>query len=52
MFDFEVLDKESGDLLRKYVSCSYASGSVEVSKHAIVMGSGVFNALDVVGTGG
>lgn len=52
VFDFEVLDKESGELLRKYISCSYASGSVEVSKHAIVMGSGVFNALDVTGLGG
>jgi len=50
VFDFEVYDKDSGALLRKYVGCSYASGDLEVSKHAIVMQSAQFNALDVVGT--
>ncbi len=49
VFDFEVYDKDSGTLLRKYVSCSYASGDLEFSKHAIVMQSAQFNALDVVG---
>ena len=51
VFDIEVFDKTTGDLLRKYVGCSYASGDLEVSKHTIVMMSGTFNALDVVGTG-
>lgn len=50
VFDFEVYGKDDGELLRKYTGCSYASGSLEVSKHAIVMQSGVFNALDVTGT--
>jgi len=50
VFDFEVYSKTDGTLLRKYVGCSYASGDVEVSKHAIVMQSGHFNALDVQGT--
>ena len=50
VFDFEVYSKDDGTLLRQYVGCSYASGSLEVSKHAIVMQSGMFNALDVVGT--
>ena len=50
VFDFEVYSKTDGTLLRKYVGCSYASGDVEVSKHAIVMQSGQFNALDVQGT--
>lgn len=50
VFDFEVYDKDSGTLLRKYVGCSYASGDLEFSKHAIVMQSAQFNALDVVGT--
>lgn len=50
VFDFEVYDKDSGALLRKYVGCSYASGDLEVSKHAIVMQSAQFNALDVTGT--
>lgn len=50
VFDFEVYGKDDSELLRKYTGCSYASGSLEVSKHAIVMQSGVFNALDVTGT--
>lgn len=50
VFDIEVYSKDDGTLLRKYVGCSYASGDVEVNKHAIVMASGTFNALDVVGT--
>lgn len=51
VFDIEQYDKDSGQLLRKYVGCSYASGDIEVSKHSIVMASGTFNALDVTGTG-
>lgn len=51
VFDIEVYSKDDGTLLRKYVGCSYASGDLEVSKHAIVMSSGTFNALDVTGTG-
>jgi len=50
VFDIEVYSKDDGTLLRKYVGCSYASGDLEFSKHAIVMSSGTFNALDVVGT--
>lgn len=51
VFDIEVYSKDDGTLLRKYVGCSYASGDLEISKHAIVMSSGTFNALDVSGTG-
>lgn len=51
VFDIEQYDKDTGALLRKYVGCSYASGDVDVSKHAIVMVSATFMALDVVGTG-
>lgn len=51
VFDFVTIDKDSGAVLRKYVGCSYASGDVDVSKHAIVMNSAQFNALDVQGTG-
>lgn len=50
VFDIEVYSKDDGTLLRKYTGCSYASGDLEVSKHAIVMASGQFFALDVVGT--
>lgn len=51
VFDIEVYAKDDTTLLRKYVNCSYASGSIEVSKHAIVVQSAQFNALDVTGTG-
>lgn len=51
VFDFEKRSKSDGTVLRKYVGCSYASGSIDVQKHAIVMSSAQFNALDVTGTG-
>lgn len=51
VFDIEQYDNLTGDLIRKYVGCSYASGSVEVTKHAIVTANAQFNALDVSGTG-
>lgn len=51
VFDIEVIDRLTNDLLRKYTGCSYASGDIEVSKHTIVMQSAQFNALDVAGTG-
>lgn len=49
VMDFEVYDKDNGSLLRKYVGCSYASGDIEISKHAILVQSAQFNALDVTG---
>lgn len=49
VFDIESYDKDTGELLRKYVGCTYASGELEVSKHAIIMSSGTFMALDVTG---
>lgn len=51
VFDFETYSKDDGKLLRKYVGCSYASGDMDISKHAIVMQSAQFNALDVTGMG-
>jgi hypothetical protein len=50
VFDFETYDKDSGAILRKYVGCSYDSGSVTITKHAIVMQQAQFLALDVSGT--
>ena len=49
VFDFEVYSKDDGTLLRKYVGCSYASGSIDIQKHQIAVQSAQFNALDVVG---
>lgn len=52
VFDIIAQDKDTGAVMRKYTGCSYASGDLEIGKHAIVMSSAVFNALDVSGTGG
>ena len=52
VFDIAVQDKDTGQVLRKYIGCTYASGDLEVQKHAIVMTSGSFVALNVVGDGG
>ncbi len=49
VFDLEIFDKDTGSLLRKYVGCSYDSGDIDVSAHQIVVQSGQFKALDVVG---
>ena len=49
VFNFEIYSKDDGTLLRKYIGCSYASGSLEVNKHAIIMQSGMFNCLNVSG---
>lgn len=51
VFDIVVYSKDDGSELRKYMGCSYASGDVEVNKHAILMSNGMFNALNVSGRG-
>lgn len=51
VFDIVVYSKDDGTELRKYVGCSYASGDIEVNKHAIIMSNAQFNALDVSGSG-
>jgi len=47
--DIEVLDKNTGEVLRKYLFCTFASGSIEVSKHAIISYQSQWMALDVAG---
>jgi hypothetical protein len=49
VMDFIVYSKDDGTVLRKYMGCSYASGSTNIQKHAIVVSDAQFNALDVVG---
>lgn len=51
VFDFETYASDDTTLLRKYTGCSYASGSISIQKHAIVMQSASFMALDVSGLG-
>lgn len=50
VFDIEVYDKFSGDLLVKYTGVSYASGSCEIRANAILVSNAQFLALDRVGT--
>lgn len=50
VFDIEILDRDSGQTLRKFVGCSYATGDIEVTKHQIVVTNATFMALDVTGT--
>ncbi len=49
VFDIESYDKDTNTLVRKYMGCSYASGDLEIQKHAIVMSNAMFNALTVSG---
>ena len=50
VFTIEVFDKrDPGILLRKYSGVSYASGDVEIRKHAIIASNVQLNALDVTG---
>jgi len=51
VFDIVIYSKDTGKVLRKYVSCSYESGDVDVQAHRIVMETGQFKALDVTGDG-
>ncbi|MBN3839279.1 hypothetical protein [Burkholderia sp. Ac-20349] len=50
VFDICVMSKDDGSILRKIMSCSFASGDTEISKHAILTSNCTFNALDVSGT--
>jgi hypothetical protein len=50
VFNVEIYSKDDGSLLANYIGCSYASGSLEVTKHAIVMQQGQLLALDRTGT--
>ncbi|MGR9107813.1 MAG: hypothetical protein ACU843_12860 [Gammaproteobacteria bacterium] len=51
VFDIVAFSKDDGAELRKYVGCSYASGSVDIAKHAIIVSNAQFLALDVTGSG-
>ncbi len=51
VYDIIVQDKASGTVLVKYSGASYASGSIDIQKHAIVVSDANFMALDRTGTG-
>ena len=52
VFDIAVYGKDpkNSGLLRKYTDCSFTSGSVEITKHAVVISDAQFVAIDAVGT--
>lgn len=49
VFDIEIFDKKDGTLIRKCLNCSFASGDLEIQKHAIMSTNCQFYALDVEG---
>lgn len=49
VFDIQIMDRDTGSVLRKYVGCSYASGDIEVTKHQIVVANAQFNCLTATG---
>lgn len=51
VFDFEIYDKDTGELLRKYTGCTYASGDLEINAHQILSNSAQFMCLNVTGSG-
>jgi hypothetical protein len=51
VFQIEAFSRDDGSLIRKYKGCSYASGDIEITKHAIVMQSAVFNCLGTTSVG-
>lgn len=49
VFDIEVYDKSTGDLIRKHTGASYSSGDIDFSRNAIVMASAQFMCLNASG---
>ncbi len=51
VFDIVVYgrDPKNAGMLRKYTQCSFTSGDVEFTKHAIVVANAQFLALDAAG---
>ena len=45
-----IMQDNDGSVLRTYKKCSFASGDVEIRKHAIIITSATLNACDVEGT--
>lgn len=46
---FDITATDGKGLMRKYIGCSYASGSVSIRGNAVVVSNATFNALTVSG---
>lgn len=51
VFDIVVVGRDTGEEIRKFMGCSYASGDIRVTANQIVSTSASFNALKVSGQG-
>lgn len=49
VFDIEVYDKRDGELVKKYIACSYSSGDVSFDAHRVIMRNCSFMAIDTSG---
>ncbi|GAN83802.1 hypothetical protein F1645_16455 (plasmid) [Novacetimonas hansenii] len=49
VFDILFFSRDSGEVMRKYVSCSWGRGAVDVSANRITMEEGTLYALDAAG---
>lgn len=49
VFDVEMYDKRDGQLIKKYISCSYNNGDFSVDAHRVIMRNASFLALDTAG---
>ena len=48
---FTIFRRDTGELLRQVIGCSYDSGDIDITAHRIVVQSGQFKALDVLEIG-
>lgn len=51
VFDIVVIGKDTGEEIRKYSGCSYASGDIRVTANQVISTSASFQALRVSGSG-
>lgn len=51
VFDVVVIGKDTGEEIRKYAGCSYASGDIRITANQVVSTSASFMALRVSGLG-
>lgn len=49
VFDIEIFDTATNEVLRTYLSCSFASGDIDVSRNAVIGTNCTFMAIDVLG---
>jgi hypothetical protein len=49
VFDVSVIDKTTGNELRRYINCTFASGDMEVTRHQVIVRNVTLLATDVRG---